>query len=694
MNKVLLFCDYKSTGDSPEVEVSFVEPPPYAVKCPHCSEIFEDFHLTTCCSHHVCGQCCKELKNGQCPLCSEIGFSSTADKPFTNQVISLQVECRYSRRGCPWSDDLRALKQHVEETCRKACICHHCSFECAHQAFPEHVPVCAEAPQPCPNRCSATGVKRKHLKRHLKQECVLRVVGSDTVTHAANQCVQVAPLAVTMTSYSQYVSTGNTWYSPPFYTHKNGYKVHLRVDANWYKRGYVSVLVCVLKGKYDSTLTWPLYAEVKVALYNWRTNKPLFSKVLHLPGDAFCSMNTTNLPASWGSGDLEFISHASLASDLGNNVEYIQHDCLNFQIEEVTIVKAPAIPKLPSWAGDGCFAVPSFHSMKEKDLLFYGTPIYTHRGGYKLCPYVRPNGDGAGKRTHMSVHCVLMRGEHDDALPWPVEADVVLEMLNWRENKNHKRGTISLSHRAGGTKVSTKVTIDGIAEAGMYRSYNVIASTQYLNEDCLLFKVLSCTAYLDRASASKLPAWMDQAVMGSPYPCFTVSEFAKRKAFNNAYYSPPFYSKSEHGGYKMDLKIKSSANEQSQHIFLYARLLKGENDATLDWPFCGDVVVELLNWRQDANHHSHTIFFHERVPSNVSGRVLVGDRASSISGTGSFISHDSLAHNHSTNTEYLQNDCLCFRVKVVAYSPALTNKVPRWQPPNTPACFTITARCC
>ena len=675
-----------------EEEITFAEPPPYDIKCPQCSKLFEDAHLTTCCGRHVCGQCCSNLKNSQCPFCKKSRFSSTADDFFTNQFLGLQVECHYSRRGCPWSGDLRALKQHVEETCRKASICQHCSFECAHQAFPEHVPVCAEAPQPCPNRCSATGVKRKHLKRHLEQECVLRVVGSDTVRHAANQCIQVAPLAVTMTSYSQYVSTGNTWYSPPFYTHKNGYKVHLRVDADLYKNhGHVSVLVCVLKGEYDSTLTWPLYAEVKVALYNWRTNKPLFSKVLHLPGDAFCSMNTTNLPASWGSGDLEFISHASLAPDLANNVEYIQHDCLNFQIEEVTIVKVPAIPKLPLWAGDSCFAVPL---MKQKGLAFFGPPIYTHRGGYKLCPYVRPNG---GKGTHVSVYCILMRGEHDDALPWPVEADVVLEMLNWRENKNHKRHTFTLSHGAGGAEVSTRVPIDGIAEYGRGAttfaahsslSYNATANTQYLTEDCLLFKVVSCTAYLDRASAS--PAWMNPAVMGSPYPCFTVSEFAKRKAFYNHYYSPPFYSQSGHGGYNVRLKIRPSANEQSQHISLHGRLLKGENDATLDWPFCGDVVVELLNWRQDANHHRHTISFHERVPSEASGRVLVGDRASRRLGTGSFISHDSLAHNHSTNTEYLQDDCLCFRVKVVAYSTALTNKVPRWQPPNTPACFTIT----
>ena len=408
-------------------------------------------------------------------------------------------------------------------------------------------------------------------------------------------------------------------------------------------------------------------------------------------------MNTTNLPASWGSGDFKFISHASLASNLANTMEYIQHDSLNFQIKEVTIVKAPAIPKLPLWAGDGCFSVPSFHSMKDKGLPFYGTPIYTHRGGYKLCPNVRPN-DGSGKGTDVSVCCTLMRGEHDDALPWPVEADVVLEMLNWRENKNHKRCIVPLNQTVD-FKCTSRVPIDGVAEmsqgwgtfaAHSSLSYNATANTQYLNEDCLLFKVVSCTAYLDRASASKLPAWMDPAVMGSPNPCFTVSEFAKRKAFNNQYYSPPFYSQSGHGEYKMRLEFTPSANEQSQHTSLYAILLKGENDATLDWPFCGDVVVELLNWRQDANHHSYTISFHERVPSEASGRVLVGDMASSRLVTGSFISHDSLAHNHSTNTEYLQDDCLCFRVKVVAYSTAPTKKVPRWQLPNTPACFTLT----
>ena len=624
--------------------------PSIDVKCPECFEVFEDAHRTTCCGQHVCGQCCNKMRNSQCPFCRWPRFSSKSDDYFMDHLLGLQVECRYFKRGCPWTGDLRALKHHVEETCKRViAICQNCSFECPQHAFAEHVPVCAEATQPCPNRCSGTEVKRKHLKHHLEQECVLRVVASDAVPHAANHSIQVAPLALTMTTYSQYVSTGNTWYSPPFYTHKNGYKVYLKVDAD--RNMGRSICVCVLKGEYDSTLTWPLYAEMRVSLYNWRTNQPDFR---------------TNLPA-WGRGSLGFIVHTSFASDLA---EYIQHDCLSFQIEEATILEAPPIPKLPSWADDNCFAVPS---LKEKGLSFCGPPVYTHKGGYKLCPRVFPNGFGAGEGIHVGMSCVFI---HDE--PCLVEADVVLEMLNWRENKNNKRYTVSPTKPI---KLTPRVP--------------ATANTQYLNADCLLFKVESCTAYLDRASASKLPPWI---VMGSPRPCFTVSEFTKRKAVNSEYYSAPFYSHPNgYDGYKMILKVTPSGD----HVAIHASLLKGYNDAALDWPLCADVDVELLNWRQNANHQSYRIAFHERVPSDANGpvnayghvldangRVLVGYAASI--GLGKHISCDSLAYNYNANTEFLQDDCLCFRVKVVTYSTALTNKIPRWQVPNTPSCFTIT----
>ena len=45
------------------------------------------------------------------------------------------------------------------------------------------------------------------------------------------------------------------------------------------------------------------------------------------------------------------------------------------------------------------------------------------------------------------------------------------------------------------------------------------------------------------------------------------------------------------------------------HLSVYAQLMRGEYDNELEWPFEGDIRVELLNWRADKNHHSDTIPF-------------------------------------------------------------------------------------
>ena len=43
------------------------------------------------------------------------------------------------------------------------------------------------------------------------------------------------------------------------------------------------------------------------------------------------------------------------------------------------------------------------------------------------------------------------------------------------------------------------------------------------------------------------------------------------------------------------------------HLSVYAQLMRGEYDNELEWPFEGDIRVELLNWRADKNHHSYTM---------------------------------------------------------------------------------------
>ena len=101
------------------------------------------------------------------------------------------------------------------------------------------------------------------------------------------------------------------------------------------------------------------------------------------------------------------------------------------------------------------------------------------------------------------------------------------------------------------------------------------------------------------------------------------------------------------------------------------------------------IVVELVNWREDANHHSCGISFNERTPIKYKSQVTEGEQASGW-GTGTFISYSSLDYNSNTNTEYLQDDCLRFRVKnFIVYSTPLCVKKPSWQGPEVNS-YTIT----
>ena len=165
----------------------------------------------------------------------------------------------------------------------------------------------------------------------------------------------------------------------------------------------------------------------------------------------------------------------------------------------------------------------------------------------------------------------------------------------------------------------------------------------------------------------KTQSWQDPHTATQSVCDFTLTEFTKRKQFNNNYYSPPFYSHPH--GYKLCIRVYANGRHSAKetHISVYAYLMKGEyNDSVLDWPFEGDIIVELINWREDKNHLSHAIVFNQQIEPKHSSRVTEGDI--SQHGWGSChdaFPHSSFLYNPVTNTEYLQDDCLRFRVREV-----------------------------
>ena len=71
----------------------------------------------------------------------------------------------------------------------------------------------------------------------------------------------------------------------------------------------------------------------------------------------------------------------------------------------------------------------------------------------------------------------------------------------------------------------------------------------------------------------------------------------------------------------------------------------------------------MLNWREDKGHHEVTFDFTE---IDIIKRVMDGNEFRGPRfGNQQFISHSSLPYNPTTNTEYLQDECLQLRVKAV-----------------------------
>ena len=149
---------------------------------------------------------------------------------------------------------------------------------------------------------------------------------------------------------------------------------------------------------------------------------------------------------------------------------------------------------------------------------------------------------------------------------------------------------------------------------------------------------------------------------------FKFSEFYQHNLDNEEWYSPPFYT--HPGGYKMCINVDANGYDDGEgtHVSVFAYLMKGRNDDNLPWPFTGDVTVTLLNQLEDENHHTDTVTFPED-SDKASERVVDDERAPEGYGWDEFISHDELDFHAEDNCQYLEDDCLFFKIEVEPAKP-------------------------
>ena len=337
-----------------------------------------------------------------------------------------------------------------------------------------------------------------------------------------------------------------------------------------------------------------------------------------------------------------------------------QHNLMPEEANQaVAITPATALPEYLFNLAPIEFVVPNFRKLKES-LWHKGwksPSLLTHENGYKFCLEVIPNGSGSGQNNHVSVFVYLMKGEYDNDLVWPFNGSVVIELLNWREDKNHLLTTVNYNrHTDTNSSITSRVYKRECAPNGWGINcfishssllYNPDTNTEYLQDDCLRLRVVDVAIYSTHL-LSKTLSWQDPKTATQSVCDFTLTEFTKRKQFNNEYYSPPFYSHPH--GYKLCIRVDANGHGKGKdtHVSIYAKLMRGDYDNNLQWPFEGDIVIEVLNLKENYHHYrGETIFFNSHTDTDGSFCYRVTDGEYSHCGWGDdyFISHSSLLYN-------------------------------------------------
>ncbi len=262
-----------------------------------------------------------------------------------------------------------------------------------------HWPVCGSFPVPCPNQCGST-IQRQNLDSHIADECPLTTINCDfhhvgcavkpsrqdmpehlrenllthisllATSHAKQQDkittqqediatlveelkiknAELAPLqhmltvnseslgapVLTMTNFQQHKTDDNFWYSPPVYTHHQGYRICLNVYANGYDNGkgtHVSVGVCLMRGEFDNSLKWPFCGVISFQLLdqvdgeNHKTGTITYDNTL--PNTDCTRVTVGERGVGWGT--TRFIAHTELEP------KYLRNDTLLFQIHKVEL---------------------------------------------------------------------------------------------------------------------------------------------------------------------------------------------------------------------------------------------------------------------------------------------------------------------------------------------------------------------
>ena len=141
----------------------------------------------------------------------------------------------------------------------------------------------------------------------------------------------------------------------------------------------------------------------------------------------------------------------------------------------------------------------------------------------------------------------------------------------------------------------------------------------------------------------------------------TMFNFEQHKRDNDHWISQPFFTHAQ--GYRMSLRVAANGQGcgKDTHISVEVYLTRGEFVDQLEWPFRGDISIQLLSQQEnDSDHYTRTVYgaTSDRENTTSDGSII------SAWGFSKYRAHDEL------HPKYLKNDSLSFRIFTLLVKPS------------------------
>ncbi|CAF1078601.1 unnamed protein product [Adineta steineri] len=366
-------------------------------KCIFCKLIIRDPIQLTECGHRSCRNCFDERANKEpdgnvtCPCddCHIVTNKSQVmpDKAFKKELDNIRVVCIHRRDDqCTWAGHLRDYQAHLDEN-HVHYICPDCNERFTSQPIlDDHMAKCPAIFQLCPlgSLCTDQLIRKTELLKHLlsqkHQEVLIKSVTGE------------------------YVITGTMTHEQEMEV--NTIKPELD-DKTIDKLNTLSIDIQNLN-------------EMNIEL----TNK--FNKLNEHVSTTAQELNnmylTTNerLPVKQSLQSLQEKVQQDLEQlqQTFDNCQHISTDgTLTWRINNVSEKMADA--------------------QSERQTSIFSPVFYSSPTGYKMRARLFLFGDGGGRRSHISLFFLIMKGEYDAILKWPFHYKVTFCLLDQTGNNRH-----------------------------------------------------------------------------------------------------------------------------------------------------------------------------------------------------------------------------------------------------------------